>query len=163
MRFRGRVFRFGDNIDTDVIIPATYLSSTDPEELKKHCMEPLLPGFYKKVERGDIIVAGSNFGCGSSREHAPQAIKALGICAVIARSFARIFYRNGMNIGLPLLEADIVDEVQDGMEIEVDLKEGKIKIADRTFDSKPPPRFMLEILSEGGLMNYLRKKRNARV
>ena len=121
MILKGRVWKFGDNIDTDIIIPARYLAHTDPKVLGQHCMEPLAPDFPKKVEPGDIIVAGNNFGCGSSREHAPLAIGALGIPLVIARTFARIFYRNAFNKGLALLEADIYDLVEEGDEIEVDI------------------------------------------
>src|SRR5512137_2641817 len=118
---KGRAWKFGDNIDTDIIIPARYLALTDPKALGEHCMEPLAPLFHKQVKPGDIIVAGLNFGSGSSREHAPIAIAALGIPLVIAKSFARIFYRNSFNKGLALLEADIVDDVEEGEEIEVDM------------------------------------------
>jgi 3-isopropylmalate dehydratase small subunit len=158
MVIRGRVWKFGDNIDTDVIIPARYLASTDPGELGQHCMEPIVPHFYQKVRKGDIIVGGFNFGCGSSREHAPIAISALGIPLVIAKSFARIFYRNAFNKGLALLEADIIDEIDDGVEIEVDLLSGIMKWNGRQVKAKPIPPFMVELINAGGLINYLKKK-----
>jgi 3-isopropylmalate/(R)-2-methylmalate dehydratase small subunit len=155
---RGRVWKFGDNIDTDIIIPARYLAYTDPKVLGQHCMEPLVPDFAKNVQKGDIIVAGSNFGCGSSREHAPIAILALGIPVVIARSFARIFYRNAFNQALGLLEADIYDAVSLGETIEVDLATGLIRTAAGEVQALPIPPFMLELISEGGLMNHLRRQ-----
>jgi 3-isopropylmalate/(R)-2-methylmalate dehydratase small subunit len=155
---RGRVWKFGDNIDTDIIIPARYLSYTDPKVLGQHCMEPLAPDFAKSVRKGDIIVAGSNFGCGSSREHAPIAILSLGIPVVIAKSFARIFYRNAFNQALGLLEADICDDVSVGEIIEVDLATGLIKTARGEARALPIPSFMLELISEGGLINHLRRQ-----
>ena len=158
MRLKGRVWQFGDNIDTDVIIPARYLSSTDPTILGDHCMEPLDPSFSKKVKKGDIIIGGFNFGCGSSREHAPIAISALGIPLIIAKSFARIFYRNAFNKGLALLEADIFDEIDQGEEIVVDLSTGIIKWGLNEVKAKSIPPFMVELVNEGGLINYLRKK-----
>ncbi len=154
----GRVWKFGDNIDTDIIIPARYLAYTDPKVLGQHCMEPLAPDFAKSVRRGDIIVAGSNFGCGSSREHAPIAILSLGIPVVIAKSFARIFYRNAFNQALGLLEADIYDAVSVGETIEVDLATGLIKTARGEVPALPIPSFMLELISEGGLINHLRRQ-----
>ncbi len=154
----GRVWKFGDNIDTDIIIPARYLAYTDPKVLGQHCMEPLAPDFAKSVRRGDIIVAGSNFGCGSSREHAPIAILSLGIPVVIAKSFARIFYRNAFNQALGLLEADIYDAVSVGETIEVDLAKGLIKTARGEVSALPIPSFMLELISEGGLINHLRRQ-----
>jgi 3-isopropylmalate/(R)-2-methylmalate dehydratase small subunit len=154
----GRVWKFGDNIDTDIIIPARYLGHTDPRVLGEHCMEHLSPGFAKKVKKGDIIVAGANFGCGSSREHAPVALLAIGIQVVIAKSFARIFYRNSFNKALALLEADIYDAVDEGETIEVDLASGLIKTARIETRAKPIPPFMLELISEGGLMNHLKKQ-----
>ena len=154
---RGRVWKFGDNIDTDIIIPARYLALTDPAALGQHCMEPLVPDFAAKVQKGDIIVGGTNFGCGSSREHAPLAITALGISVVIAKSFARIFYRNAFNKGLALLEADVYDLVQDGEIVEADLSSGLIKAGGREVKAKPIPPFMLELIREGGLINHLRK------
>jgi len=161
MKLKGKVWKFGDNIDTDVIIPARYLSSTDPKVLGEHCMEPLDPSFAKKVKKGDIIVGGFNFGCGSSREHAPIAISALGINLIIAKSFARIFYRNAFNKGLALLEADIFDEIEQSEEIEVDITTGVIKWGVQEVKAKPIPSFMIELINEGGLINYLRKKLEA--
>lgn len=158
MKLKGKVWKFGDNIDTDVIIPARYLSSTDPKVLGEHCMEPLDPSFAKKVSKGDIIIGGLNFGCGSSREHAPIAISAIGIPLIIAKSFARIFYRNAFNKGLALLEADIFDMIEQGEEVEVDVATGVIKWGDREVKAKPIPPFMVELINEGGLINHLRKK-----
>lgn len=166
MNFQGRVFRFGDDINTDLIIPAPYLNTSDPEELAKHCMEGIDQDFSTKVKRGDVIVAGKNFGCGSSREHAPVAIKATGVSCVIAKSFARIFYRNAFNTGLPIVEApEAVDGVKDGDEVEVDISGGKVKNLTRgtVFTIKPVPPFMQELLESGGLINYMMKKvRNRR-
>ena len=162
MSIKGRVWKFGDNIDTDIIIPARYLAHTDPKILGSHCMEPMAPDFHEKVAKGDFIVGGSNFGCGSSREHAPIAILALGIPLVIARSFARIFYRNSFNKGLALLEADIVDRVKDGDLLEIDLLAGKIAGPGIDVVAKPIPPFMIELINEGGLMNYLKKRLEAR-
>jgi 3-isopropylmalate/(R)-2-methylmalate dehydratase small subunit len=158
---RGKAHKFGDNIDTDIIIPARYLVTTDPQELAKHCMEPIAPDFPQRAKPGDIIVAGENFGCGSSREHAPLAIKGLGISCVIAKSFARIFYRNAFNIGLPVLECpEAVDEIRDGDELEVDIETGIIKnlTTGKTYQAMPIPPFMREILNAGGLINYVRRK-----
>lgn len=158
---RGKVHKFGDNIDTDIIIPARYLVTTDPQELAKHCMEPISPDFPQQAKPGDIIVAGENFGCGSSREHAPLAIKGLGISCVIAKSFARIFYRNAFNIGLPVLECpEAVEETQDGDELEVNMETGEIRNLTRgkTYQATPIPPFMREILNAGGLINYVRRK-----
>ena len=158
MILQGKVWKFGDNIDTDIIIPAKYLAHTDPKVLGEHCMEPLAPDFPKKVKTGDIIVSGTNFGCGSSREHAPIAITALGIPLVIAKTFARIFYRNAFNKGLALLEADIYDLVHDGDEIDVDVATGIIRCGGNEVKAKPIPPFMVELINEGGLINYLKKK-----
>ena len=161
MILRGRVLKFGENVDTDVIIPVNYCSSTDPQELGKHCMEGIDPDFPKRVTPGDIIVAGKNFGCGSSREPAPIAIKATGISCIIAKTFARIFYRNGFNVGLPLLECgDAPNHIKDGDEIEVNLDTGEIRDMSQevSFQAKPIPRFMLNLLQDGGLMNHLAKK-----
>jgi len=158
MILKGKVWKFGDNIDTDIIIPARYLASTDPKVLGSHCMEPVAPDFSKRVAPGDIIVAGANFGSGSSREHAPIAIAALGIPLVIAKSFARIFYRNAFNKGLPLLEADLYDIVSEGDMVEADLSRGVIRCNGVEVTAKPIPRFMLELIGAGGLMGYLRKK-----
>lgn len=163
---RGKAHKFGDNIDTDVIIPARYLVTTDPQELAKHCMEPIAPDFPQKVKLGDIIVAGENFGCGSSREHAPLAIKGAGISCVIAKTFARIFYRNAFNIGLPVLECpEAVDEINDGDELEISIEAGTIKnlTTGKTYQATPIPPFMRDILSAGGLINYVRKKLGAKV
>ena len=158
MKLQGRVWKFGDNIDTDVIIPAKYLASTDPKVLGTHCMEPLDPDFAGKVRKGDIIVGGFNFGCGSSREHAPIAISALGIPLIIAKSFARIFYRNAFNKGLALLEADVFDEIGEGAEMDVDISTGIIRWKEREIKAKPIPPFMVELINAGGLINYLKKQ-----
>lgn len=163
MIFRGRAWIFGDNIDTDVIIPARYLNTTDPQELASHCMEDMDPGFPKKVNPGDIIIAGKNFGCGSSREHAPLAIKTCGISCVIARSFARIFYRNSINIGLPILECEeAVDFVKAGDELEIDTDTGIIKnlTSGGSYTAMPFPDFIKGIIQAGGLLNYARKAEN---
>ncbi|MCS7232576.1 MAG: 3-isopropylmalate dehydratase small subunit [Synergistetes bacterium] len=158
---RGKAWKFGDDIDTDVIIPATYLNTTDPGELGKHCFEPIFPNFKEKVNKGDIIVAGKNFGCGSSRQHAPIAIKACGISCVIASSFARIFFRNAINIGLPILECEEASKnIENGDELEVNLEKGIIKDLTKgmEFKAEPIPESILEILSSGGLVEYVRKK-----
>ncbi|MGZ6231526.1 MAG: 3-isopropylmalate dehydratase small subunit [Syntrophales bacterium] len=163
MKFRGKVWKFGDNIDTDAIIAARYLVSSDPAFLAAHCMEDADPGFMKKISAGDIIVAGENFGCGSSREHAPIAIKTAGISCVVAKSFARIFYRNAFNIGLPIFESkDLWDLVSDGQEIEVYGDDGSIKILDSDMGPlriEPIPPFMQELVSDGGLMKHIAKKK----
>jgi 3-isopropylmalate dehydratase small subunit len=161
MKLKGRVFKFGDNINTDEIIPARYLNTIDREILGSHCMEDADPEFASKVKKGDIIVAGRNFGCGSSREHAPLAIKACGVSCVIAESFARIFFRNAINIGLPILEnKDLSKDVEQGDVIEVDLSRGEI--GDQTrgnkYATQPFPGFMQEIVKAGGLMKYIRRK-----
>jgi 3-isopropylmalate/(R)-2-methylmalate dehydratase small subunit len=161
LKLRGKVHKYGDDVNTDVIIPARYLNVYDPAELAQHCMEDLDPEFLKKVKTGDIIVAGSNFGCGSSREHAPLAIKAAGISCVIARSFARIFYRNALNTGLPILECEeAVDKTRAGDTLEVDLSTGGIRNITRglTFKAKPFPDFMLELIEAGGLIEYTKRK-----
>jgi 3-isopropylmalate/(R)-2-methylmalate dehydratase small subunit len=155
---KGKVWKFGDNIDTDIIIPARYLALTDPVALGAHCMEPLAPDFSTRVQRGDVIVAGTNFGCGSSREHAPLAIVALGISIVIAKSFARIFYRNAFNKGLALLEADIFEQVEEGETLEADLSTGIIRTGKIEVTAKPIPPFMMELIREGGLMNHLKRE-----
>ena len=160
-KIKGKAWKFGDNIDTDVIIPARYLNTTDPEELAKHCMEDADPEFSKKVNKGDIIVAGKNFGCGSSREHAPIAIKACGIACVIAESFARIFYRNAFNTGLLILECpEAIKEIDTGDELEIYPEEGKIinLTKNKVFFTKPLPPFMKEILDDGGLIPHIMKK-----
>ncbi|MFA5068818.1 MAG: 3-isopropylmalate dehydratase small subunit [Candidatus Omnitrophota bacterium] len=159
MKIKGSVHKFGDNINTDEIIPARYLNTIDPEVLSGHCMEDADPDFVKKVKKGDIIVAGANFGCGSSREHAPIAIKAAGISCVIAQSFARIFYRNAINIGLAILEnGQLAGCIQTGDIIEIDLAAGRIYEPknDKTYITQPFPEFMQRIVSAGGLMQYVK-------
>ncbi|MDO9585436.1 MAG: 3-isopropylmalate dehydratase small subunit [Syntrophales bacterium] len=161
MKFRGKVWKFGDNIDTDVIIPARYLNTSDPQILAAHCMEDADPEFMKKITAGDIIVAGNNFGCGSSREHAPIAIKAAGISCVIAGSFARIFYRNSFNMGLPIFEsAALWAMVSDGQAIEVDGSGGIITVIEgrQTLRVNPIPPFMQELINDGGLMKHIARK-----
>jgi len=157
---KGKVWKFGNDIDTDIIIPGRYLVVTDPNKLAKHCMEGLDPDFYKKVSKGDFIVAGKNFGCGSSREHAPIALKGVGIGAVIAESFARIFYRNATNVGIPLLEAPGISKaLEQGEEIEVDMENGFIiSESGEKYEFKKLPLFMLDILEKGGLIEYLKEK-----
>jgi len=161
MRIRGKVHRYGANVNTDVIVPARYLNMWDADELARHCMEDIDAGFVGRVEPGDIIVADSNFGCGSSREHAPLAIKAAGVGCVIATSFARIFYRNALNIGLPILEcADAVEKTEAGDMIEVDLSAGEILNTTRglTFRAEPFPDFMLGLIEAGGLIEYTKRR-----
>jgi 3-isopropylmalate/(R)-2-methylmalate dehydratase small subunit len=158
---KGKVHKYGANVDTDVIIPARYLNISDPAELAKHCMEDIDPEFVSRIERGDIMMATTNFGCGSSREHAPLAIKAAGISCIIAKSFARIFFRNAINIGLPLLECDeAVDKTEAGDTLEVDLSSGRIKNVTNgmTFTAKPYPDFMAELISAGGLVEYTKRR-----
>ncbi len=162
MKVRAKVFKYGNNIDTDVIIPARYLNTSDPLELARHCLEDLDEGFALMAKPGDILVAGENFGCGSSREHAPIAIRAFGISCVIASSFARIFFRNAINIGLPVLECtEAVCGIEDGDEVEIDFLTGKIHNVTRkqSFQALPFPAFIQEIIREGGLLGYI--KRNA--
>jgi 3-isopropylmalate/(R)-2-methylmalate dehydratase small subunit len=163
MKIRGRIWKFGDNIDTDAIIPARYLNTWDPQALAAHCMEDADPDFMKKMKPGDIIVGGENFGCGSSREHAPIAIKAAGIACVVARSFARIFYRNAFNMGLPIFESrELWGLVDNGAEIEVDADAGLIRIAGAVADPlqiPPVPPFMQELIAAGGLMAHIAKGR----
>jgi 3-isopropylmalate/(R)-2-methylmalate dehydratase small subunit len=163
MKLRGRVWKFGNNIDTDAIIPARYLNIWDPHGLAAHCMEDADPDFMKKMKPGDIIVGGENFGCGSSREHAPIAIKAAGIACVVAKSFARIFYRNSFNMGLPIFESrDLWEKVTGGAEIEVDADGGLIRIlggAAEPLRIQPVPPFMQELIADGGLMNHIAKAR----
>jgi 3-isopropylmalate/(R)-2-methylmalate dehydratase small subunit len=160
MVIKGRVHKFGNDINTDDIIAAKYLVSTDAKELASHCMENIRPGFSKSVKSGDIIVAGKNFGCGSSREHAPLAIKALGVRAVVAKSFAGIFFRNSINIGLPFLEFKLAHKISDGDQLEIDLSGGIIKNLSKKKDYKiqPFPGFLQEIIKQGGLMNYMKKR-----
>ena len=157
MAMTGQVIRYGDNVDTDVIIPARYLNTTDHQELSAHCMEDLDPSFVSRVKPGDIIVAGENFGCGSSREHAPVAIKASGIACVVAKSFARIFYRNAINIGLSIVECDA--DADDGDRLTVDFEQGRIenltKGTERAFSAFPP--FLQTLLQSDGLLNAVRE------
>ncbi len=161
MSVTGKVFKFGADVDTDAIIPARYLNTNDPQQLALHCMEDADPQFPSLVNNGDIIVAGKNFGCGSSREHAPIAIKAAGVSLVIAGSFARIFYRNAINIGLPILESPAcIDEIQPGDQLEVDVTKGAIKnlSSGKTYQAEPFPDFMQNIIDKGGLINHVREK-----
>jgi len=161
MKSTGKVHKYGANVNTDAIIPARYLNISDPGELAKHCMEGIDEDFTTKVHLGDFILAETNFGCGSSREHAPLAIKAAGISGVIAKSFARIFFRNAINIGLPILECDeAVEETDSGDTLEVDLARGEIKnlTKDKSFQAKPYPDFMLELISAGGLIEHTKRK-----
>ncbi len=161
MKLEGRVWKFGSDVDTDAIIPARYLNQADPGELAKHTMEDERPEFVREVKRGDILVALKNFGCGSSREHAPLALKAVGISCVIAESFARIFYRNGFNQGLPLLESfEASKEIQDGDRVQVDLSTGEIfdLTQQKKYTAKAVPPFMQELIEDGGLISHLRKK-----
>ncbi|MDP2719198.1 MAG: 3-isopropylmalate dehydratase small subunit [Dehalococcoidia bacterium] len=161
MKLQGRVFKFGANVDTDVIIPARYLNVSDPSELAKHVMEDADSSFVSKMKPGDIIMATTNFGCGSSREHAPLAIKAAGISCVVAKSFARIFLRNSINIGLPVLECEeAVDRTNPGDMLEIELEKGTIKnlSSGETFRAKAYPDFMLQLISAGGLIEYTKNK-----
>ena len=160
MKAFGTVHKYGDNVDTDVIIPARYLNTTDEKELAAHCMEDIDADFVKNVKDGDIMVANMNFGCGSSREHAPIAIKASGISCVIASTFARIFYRNAINTALPILECDeAAKKIQSGDEVEVDFDTGLIvnKTKNETYQAEPFPEFIKEIINAGGLLNSLKK------
>ena len=161
MKIKGKVWRFGDDVDTDAIIPARYLNTTDPQELARHCMEDADPAFAQEVKPGDIIVAGKNFGCGSSREHAPLAIKAAGVSCVIAAGFARIFYRNAFNLGLPILESpEAAETSQQGDEMEVDLAAGEIRnlTRNKTFMAQLIPPFMQALISDGGLIKHIAKR-----
>ncbi len=162
MKAEGRVFKFGSNVDTDVIIPARYLNVPDAEELAKHCMEDIDKEFVHKVSKGDIIVADKNFGCGSSREHAPIAIKAAGVSCVIAETFARIFYRNAINIGLPIIECpEAAKGIEEGDQVEVDFDSGKIynRTKNTEFQGQPFPEFMQKIISSGGLIKYINNEK----
>lgn len=159
---KGIVFKYGDNVDTDVIIPARYLNSSDPVELAAHCMEDIDKDFIKNVKQGDIIVADKNFGCGSSREHAPIAIKAAGVSCVIAETFARIFYRNAINIGLPIIECpEAAKGIEAGDEVEIDFDSGRIynRTKDTEFQGQAFPEFMQELIAAGGLVNYTNRKK----
>jgi 3-isopropylmalate/(R)-2-methylmalate dehydratase small subunit len=158
MIFQGKVWKFGNNIDTDAIIPARYLTTSDPQELAAHCMEDADPKFFTKIKAGDIIAGGENFGCGSSREHAPIAIKAAGISCVVAKSFARIFYRNAFNMGLPIFESrELFEAISEGEEIIVDSVSGTITLAskNKTFRINPIPPFMEQLIVDGGLMKHI--------
>lgn len=166
MHFKGNTWKFGDDIDTDAIIPARYLNTSDPAELAKHCMEDADPTFAQKVKTGDIMVAEKNFGCGSSREHAPICIKEAGVSCVIAKTFARIFYRNAVNIGLPIFESsEAVEGITEGDEVEVLADQGIIRnlTTGKEFTFKPLPDFMQQLMQNGGLMHYVaeRMKKNA--
>ncbi len=161
MNVKGKVIKYGDNIDTDVIIPARHLNTSDPAELAKHCMEDLDKDFADKVKTRNIIVAGKNFGCGSSREHAPIAIKASGVSCVIADTFARIFYRNAINIGLPIVECpEAANDIEDGDEVSIDFDTGTIVNHTRgnTYKAAPFPDFLQELISSGGLIEYVKKQ-----
>ena len=163
MKAYGTVHKYGDNVDTDVIIPARYLNSSDPAELAKHCMEDIDKEFVNNVKAGDIIVAKKNFGCGSSREHAPIAIKASGVSCVIADTFARIFYRNAINIGLPIIECpEAAEEIDAGDQVEIDFDSGRIynRTKGTEFQGQAFPPFMQELISAGGLVNYINSKKN---
>jgi len=158
MKFKGKVWRFGDNVNTDEIIPARFLNTIDPEELGGHCMEDIDPEFAKKVSKGDIIVAGRNFGCGSSREHAQIAIKGAGVSCVIAEGFARIFYRNAINVGLPILELRDVSKISEGDYLEIDLDKGTIVnlSEDKLYEALPLSKFIQEIIKSGGLLKWIK-------
>ena len=161
MQAKGTVFKYGDNVDTDVIIPARYLNSSDPKELAAHCMEDIDKEFVSKVKSGDIIVATKNFGCGSSREHAPIAIKANGVSCVIAETFARIFYRNAINIGLPIMECkEASEKINEGDEVEVNFDTGEIHdiTTGEIFKGQPFPEFMQKIINSEGLLNYIKNR-----
>ena len=161
MKANGTVFKYGDNVDTDVIIPARYLNSSDPAELAAHCMEDIDRDFVNRVKKGDIIVAEKNFGCGSSREHAPISIKAAGVSCVIAETFARIFYRNAINIGLPIIECrEASQNIEAGDEVEIDFDSGVIvnKTKNQTYQGQAFPEFMQRIIKAEGLMNYINSK-----
>ena len=165
MKLKGKVFKYGADVNTDVIIPARYLNVSDPEELAAHCMEDIDADFVSKVQPGDIIIGTTNFGCGSSREHAPLAIKTAGVSCVVAKSFARIFMRNAINIGLPLLECEeAVEKTDAGDILEFELSTGTIvnNTKNLTFHAKPYPEFMLELVSAGGLVEYTKRKIEAR-
>lgn len=160
MILKGKVHKFGNDVNTDEIIPARYLNTSDPKELGRHCMDGIQPGFAARVKTGDVIVAGKNFGCGSSREHAPLAIQACGISCVIAESFARIFYRNAVNIGLPILECQQAGRIPDNSLVEIDLVKGVIKdiVKNKIYTTQKFPQFLRELIKAGGLMQWVRKK-----
>ena len=159
MTIRGKAWKFGDDVDTDLIIPARYLNTTDIAELSKHCLEPVNPEWAGSVAAGDVIVAGRNFGCGSSREHAPLAIKGVGVSAIVAVSFARIFYRNAFNIGLPVIEApEAAAAIAEGDDVEILLEDGNIAVGGKTFPFSPIPDFMMDLVRAGGLMPWLKEE-----
>lgn len=163
MNTEGKVFKYGDNVDTDVIIPARYLNVSDGDELAKYCMIDIDADFASKVQKGDIIVAGKNFGCGSSREHAPLSIKCAGVGCIIAPSFARIFYRNAINIGMPIMEcAEAAEGIKAGDDVAVDFTTGVItdKTTGKTYKAEPFPEFMQKIIAQGGLVKYVSKRIN---
>ena len=162
MQAKGTVFKYGDNVDTDVIIPARYLNSSDPAELATHCMEDIDKEFVNNVQKGDIMVANKNFGCGSSREHAPIAIKAAGISCVIAETFARIFYRNAINIGLPIIECkEAAEKIEAGDQVEIDFDSGMIynRTKNESYQGEAFPPFMQELIAAGGLINYMNQNK----
>jgi len=162
MKIEGRIWKFGSDVDTDAIIPARYLNQSDPRELAKHVMEEERPDFLRELKKGDILLADRNFGCGSSREHAPLALKAAGVSCIIARTFARIFYRNSLNLGLSLLESPEASEgIKDGDRVQVNLSTGEIYdlTQKKKFFAKPIPAFMQDLLKDGGLIRHLRNKR----
>lgn len=166
MELRGKAWKFGNDVDTDLIIPARYLNTSDPAELAVHCMEDADPTFSSKVKPSDLIVAGKNFGCGSSREHAPIALKAAGVSCVIAKTFARIFYRNAFNIGLPIFEApEAANEISEGNEIRIDAGTGTITnlTTGKTYQATPVPPFMQQIIAAGGLINYVAERKKGNV
>jgi len=161
MKIQGKIWKFGDNVDTDMMVPGEYLSVTDTSKLAQICFATIRPDFPKKVKNGDILVAGKNFGCGSSREHAPVAIKAAGIKVIIAESFARIFYRNAFNVGLPVLElAEGLESLFDGKKAAVDLSTGEIKTEEAIFHTKPIPDFMRNLIEAGGLVEFHKKSKD---
>lgn len=165
MQLKGKAIKYGDNIDTDVIIPARYLNTSDPKELASHCMEDIDAGFSSRCKLGDIMIGGMNFGCGSSREHAPIAIKAAGISCVIAKTFARIFFRNAINIGLPILECpEAAESIEDDDIVKVDLNTGEIynQTKDTLYTAAPFPEFMQQIIASGGLVAYTKAKKGSR-
>lgn len=162
MNAKGKVIKYGNNVDTDVIIPARYLNTSDPAELAAHCMEDLDEKFISRVQKGDVMVAGRNFGCGSSREHAPISIKASGISCVIAETFARIFYRNSINIGLPIIECpEAAKAINDGDEVEIDFDNGSIRnlTTGKQYQGEPFPEFMQQIISADGLIQYIKNSK----
>jgi len=162
MKAKGKAIKYGNNVDTDVIIPARYLNTSDPAELASHCMEDIDKDFVKKVKKGDIIVAAKNFGCGSSREHAPIAIKASGISCIIAQTFARIFYRNSINIGLPIIECpEAAADISDGDNIDIDFETGVITniTSGKTYKGVPFPEFIQQIITADGLIEYIKKSK----